>query len=172
MSAQPGADTTAAIARRPASWRHEWTNWLIVAAIGVHIVEEYALNFNGWARAIGVPLTAEDFHLANAGVTLYAVGCAAIGWRLPSVALSSAALVALNAAGFHLGASIVTGSYSPGTATALALFLPAAAGVYAGAWRDGVLTRGAIAVSLVIGLGWHVFLGGVFYVKYFSPLYP
>lgn len=152
--------------------RYEWTTWLIVAAIAVHVVEEYTLNFNGWARTLGIPLTAEDFHLANAGVTLYAVACAAIGWRAPAVALSGAALVGLNAVGFHLGASILTGRYSPGTATALVLFLPAAAAAYRGAWRDGVLSRAVIGRSLLIGAAWHLFLGGVFYLKYFAPLYP
>lgn len=151
--------------------RYAWTLWLVVGAIGVHIIEEFALDFVGWARTLRVPLTSEDFHLANAGVTLYAMASAAIGWRAPAIALSTAALVALNAVGFHLGSSILSGSYSPGTATALALFLPSAGAAYAGAWRDGLLTRRVAVVSVLAGLAWHGFLGGVFYIKYFAPLY-
>src|SRR3954468_8816723 len=90
---------------------HAWLLWMVVAAIGVHIIEEYALNFNGWAHRLGFPVTSEDFHLANAGVTLYAIGCAFAGWRAPAITLSSASLVVLNAVGFHLGASLITGSY-------------------------------------------------------------
>lgn len=151
--------------------RYEWTTWLIVAAIGVHFIEEYALSFIGWAHTLGVPLTSEDFHLVNACVTLYAIGGAAIGWRAPWLPLSSAALVALNAVGFHLGASILTASYSPGTVTAIVLFLPAAAASYVGARRDGVLTGPVVAISAGVGLAWHALLGGLFYVKYFAPLY-
>lgn len=155
----------------PSGTRFEWTLWLVVAAIGAHVTEEYALGFTGWAHTLGVPLTSEDFHLANACVTLYAVGCAAVGWRAPWLALSSAALVALNAVLVHLGASLLTASYSPGTTTAIVLFVPAAAAAYAGARRDRVLTGATVAVSMGLGLGWHALLGGVFYVKYFAPLY-
>lgn len=151
--------------------RYGWTPWLVVGAIGAHIIEEYALNFVGWAHTLGVPLTPEDFHLANAGVTLYAMACAAIGWRAPALALSGPALVALNAVGFHLGASVISGSYSPGTLSALALFVPSAGAAYAGAWRDGVLSTRAAVLSIAAGLAWHAFLGGVFYIRYFAPLY-
>lgn len=149
-----------------------WVLWAIVAAIGVHIIEEYALNFTGWSRrALSVPLSWEDFHLVNAGVTLFAVACAVVAWRVPALSLSSAALVLLNAAGFHGGASLLVG-YSPGTWTALLLFLPLGAYAYVAASRDGVLTTRAILLSASGGAAWHLFLAGVFYLKYFAPLYP
>lgn len=107
----------------------------------------------------------------NAGVSLYAVACAVVAWRAPALSLSSAALVILNAAGFHLGSSILVGAYSPGTMTALVLFIPSGLLAYIGAARDGMLTRRVVILSVALGLLWHVFLGGVFYVKYFAPLY-
>jgi hypothetical protein len=144
-----------------------WVLWAIVAAIGVHIVEEYALDFTGWAgHALAVPITWQDFHLVNAGVTLHAVGCAAVGWRVPAFALSAASLVALNAVLFHAGMSILSGSYSPGTVTALVLFLPLGVAAYIAAARDGVLTRRALLLSITLGLLWHAFLGVVFSLKY------
>jgi hypothetical protein len=149
-----------------------WVLWAIVAAIGVHVIEEYALNFTGWsAHALAVPLTWEDFHLVNAGVTVYAGACAIIAWRVPALSLSSAALVVLNAAGFHGGSSILVG-YSPGTSTALILFLPLGIYAYLAAYRDGVLTWRVFLLSAAAGVLWHAFLGGVFYIKYFAPLYP
>jgi hypothetical protein len=151
----------------------EWTLWLIVAVIGVHVVEEHALNFTGWAaRALHAPVTAEDFHLTNAGIILYCVACAVIGWRAPAIALSGAAIVLLNAIGFHGATSILVRAYSPGTATALLLFVPAGIAAYRAAARDGVLTHRAIVLSFGIALLWHAFLGTVFAIKYFSPLYP
>jgi hypothetical protein len=150
----------------------EWTLWLIVAVVGVHIIEEHALNFNGWAaQALHAPVTAQDFHLTNAGVILYCVACAAIGWRAPAIALSSAGLVLMNAVGFHLAASIFVRAYSPGTATSLLLFVPAGIAAYSAADHDGVLDRRVLMLSFTIALLWHAFLGAVFAIKYFWPLY-
>jgi len=150
-----------------------WTLWLTVAAVGVHIIEEHALNFNGWAlRALHAPISAEDFHLTNAGVILYAIACAVIGWRAPAIALSSAALVFVNALGFHLLSSLVVGAYSPGTATAVVLFVPAAIAAYRAAARDGVLSSRVIWISLAIAVMWHALMATVYAIKYFAPLYP
>lgn len=147
--------------------------WAIVAAIGIHVVEEYAVNFIGWShRSMRVPLTWQDFHLVNACVTLYAIAAAIVGWRVPSFALSPAALVVLNATGFHLGASLLTADYSPGTATALLLFVPLGLSAYAAAARDGVLNARVVVLSALGGVFWHGFLGVTFYIKYFRPLYP
>ncbi len=157
------------------SRRHggDWTLWAIVATIAVHITEEYALNFPAWsARALATPVTWEDFHLVNFGVIVYAIACAAVGWRMPALGLSAASLVIVNAIGFHLGFTIATGLYSPGTVSAVVLFVPSGFLAYALAWRAGVLTRRALLWSAAIGVLWHLFLGGVFYVKYFSPIYP
>ena len=154
---------------RPGSW----LLWAIVAAIGVHIIEEYALNFSGWSsRAYGMPVSSEDFHLVNFGVIVYSIACAAIGWRAPALSLSAASLVVLNAVGFHLTFSIAAGLYSPGTASALLLFVPTGIAAYVAAARAGVLTRRALVLSVAAGLAWHAFLGGLFYAKYFAPLYP
>ena len=150
-----------------------WVLWAVVAAVGVHVIEEYALNFIGWAAlALRTPLTWQDFHLVNAGVTVYGIACAAVGWRVPSFSLSTAALVVLNAVGFHGGSSILTGQYSPGTLTALLLFLPVGIGAYVAAYRDGILTTRVLVISVAGGVFWHVFLGTTFAIKYFAPLYP
>ena len=159
--------------RQPDAPTGEWTLWLVVAVIGVHIIEEHALGFNAWAaRALNAPVTPEDFHLTNAGVILYCVACAVIGWRAPAIALSSAALVLLNSLGFHAATSVVVGSYSPGTGTSLLLFVPAGLLAYRAAANDHVLTRRACGVSFSVALLWHVFLGSVYSIKYFWPLYP
>jgi hypothetical protein len=156
----------------PARGSGAWTLWLVVAAVGVHIIEEHALNFNGWAaRALHAPVTAEDFHLTNAGVILYGIACAVIGWRAPAIALSSAALVLVNSIGFHLGASLLLGAYSPGTTTSVLLFVPSGIAAYRAAARDGVLTRRVVVLSFAIAVLWHAFMGTVYAIKYFRPLY-
>jgi hypothetical protein len=140
--------------------------WLVAAAVGVHIIEEYAVNFVGWSHtALHAPVTWQDFHLVNGGVILYCVACAVIGARLPVVSLSSAALVILNAVGFHAGSSLLT-------ATALLLFVPSGAFAYWEARAAGALSGRVLLGSAAIGVLWHAFLGGVFWLRYFAPLYP
>ena len=157
----------------PAAGTGEWTLWLIVGAIGVHIIEEHALNFTGWAaRTLHTPLTSEDFHLTNSGVILYSIACAVVGWRVPAIALSSAALVFLNALGFHLLSSLLLRAYSPGTVTSVALFVPAAVVAYRAAARDGVLTARVVWTSIGIAVTWHAYMAAVYAIKYFAPLYP
>lgn len=146
--------------------------WLVVAAIAVHFIEEYAMNFPGWAlRFFSMPITSEDFHLVNASVSLYAIACAVVGWRLPAFSLTIAGLIGLNGL-FHAGASLVVGGYSPGAVTGLVLFVPVAIATYRAAYRAGVASTRALAISLLAGAGWHAFLGGIFYLKYFRALYP
>lgn len=133
--------------------------------MGVHFIEEYALDFTGWvAASFSMPLNWQDFHLVNASITAYAIGCAAVGWRHPGFSLSLAALVGANGL-FHLGGSLVLG-YSPGAWTGSLLFLPLAALAYVDAMRAGVLSRRALALSAALGLLWHLYLGIVFYIKY------
>ena len=149
-----------------------WPLWLVVAAVSAHIIEEYALNFVGWANsALHAPITWEDFHLVNFGVIVYCIACAVVGRRSPGIALSSAALVILNAIGFHGGSSVITGAYSPGTASALVLFVPSGVAAYAAARRAGLLNTQTWIVSAAIGVLWHAFLAGVFAIKCFAPLY-
>jgi len=146
--------------------------WLVVGAVGAHIIEEYALNFVGWSQqAFNAPISWEDFHVVNAGVIVYCAACAAIGGRMPAVALSSAALVVLNAIGFHAGASLLTQSYSPGTVSAVLLFAPSGVFAYAIARRAGLLTPRVLILSIGLGLLWHAFLAAIFAIKYFAPLY-
>ena len=146
--------------------------WLATAAISVHFIEEYAMNFPGWAlRFFSMPITSEDFHLVNASVSLYAIACAAVGWRVPAFSLTLAGLLGLNGV-FHAGASILVGGYSPGAISGLVLFLPVAVASYRAAFHAGVLSRRTLVISLSAGVGWHVFLGAIFYFRYFHPVYP
>lgn len=166
-------DIRSVAGRQPGAWTGEWTLWLVVAVMGAHFMEEHALNFNGWAaQMLHAPVTPEDFHLTNAGVIMYCVACAVIGWRAPAIALSGAGIGVINALGFHTGTSLFFQAYTPGTATSVLLFLPVGVAVYRAAARDGVLTRRVWMLSLGIALLWHAFMGAVFAIKYFRPLYP
>lgn len=133
--------------------KHQHTLWVVVMVTALHILEEYGMNFKGWAdAALGVKILWEEFHMVNGAVLLFMIGGAMIGWRRPEVSLMSPALIGFNGLFFHFGLSLVTGLYSPGTVTGLVLFVPAAAWAYYGARRDGVLTGKVLAVSVAGGI--------------------
>jgi hypothetical protein len=140
-----------ATAVRPSGHQHRL--WYVVMAMGLHCLEEYGLDLNRWLHlAFHIESNWLDFNQINFGYTAYMVGAAAIGWRAPVLALASPALVVANALLFHGGSSLVSGHYSPGTLSALLLFLPAAVACYAGAYRDGILDRKTLLGSIGLGL--------------------
>ncbi len=63
-----------------------------------------------------------------------------IGWRLPEVSLTFPALALVNATFFHIGPTLVQRRFSPGTITAVLLFLPVGIWLYYAAYLDGALT--------------------------------
>lgn len=129
--------------------RYEFTLWVVVMVLGLHFLEEFALDLRRWLEMVlYVQVTWEQAHLINAIVVLMAVSGAAIGWRLPALSLVMPAVLIVNAFGFHLGFSLIWGSYSPGTLSALVLFVPAGVWAFVGAHRDGVLTRRAVFVAI------------------------
>lgn len=135
------------------TWAYQHRLWFVVMAMGLHCLEEYALDLNRWLSiALHVQSNWLDFNQINFAYTGYMLGAAVIGWRVPIVALASASLVICNALFLHAGTSLVTHHYSPGTASALLLFLPAAISCYRGALRDGVLDAKTLWGSLALGL--------------------
>jgi hypothetical protein len=132
--------------------RREDTLWVVVIVIALHVVEEYVLDFRGWIDvALGLRIGWELFFLVNAAYVVFAIAGAMLGWRLPEVSLMMPALIGLNGLLFHVGLTLVQRRFSPGTITSALLFIPVAVWTYVSAYRDGVLTRRALIVSLAGG---------------------
>jgi hypothetical protein len=133
---------------------HEHVLWIALAAYGLHILEEYELNWRDWARSIlHLPVEWGSFYIVNALVVVLGACCAEVGWREPWFALGLPALMLINATFFHVLPTLTTRVYSPGLATAVGLFYPVGAWAYFGAWSDGVLTAQAAILSAVFGAG-------------------
>lgn len=148
--------------------RYEFTLWAILVVLGLHFMEEYALDFRVWFQSVlGVPVTWEEYHIVNVAVVLLAVGCAAVGWKLPELSLVMPAVLIVNAL-FHVGASLIW-RYSPGAATSALLFVPTAIWTFVGASRDGVLTRRAIGCAAAGAIFLHVYMLGFHLVGPPSP---
>lgn len=131
---------------------YEYVLWIATAAYGLHILEEYELNWRGWARGVlGLPVEWDTFYVVNALVLVFGSLCAAVGWRRPEFALLFPAVMLVNATVFHVAPVLRTGIFSPGVITAVILFYPIAGWCYWGAWSDGVLGAWEAASSLILG---------------------
>lgn len=126
--------------------------WLATACYGVHILEEYQLNWRDWARtALGLPVEWSDFYVVNALVIVLGVVAANLAaW--PAIALAFPAVMLINATFFHVLPFVrLGGRFSPGLITALVLFFPVGVACYWRAAADGTLSAGTLIISLVLG---------------------
>lgn len=132
--------------------------WLVVAALGLHLLEEFALDVNSWiARVVPIQPLASEFYAVNGAYVIFGVASAAIGWRMPAVALMTPSLCIVNALFMHILGTVVTGDYSPGLLTSVVLFLPVSLWAFWMAHRDGVLTWRVIVVAAVGGTLLHLY---------------
>jgi hypothetical protein len=130
----------------------EYVLWVATAAYGLHILEEYELNWRGWARTVlKLPVDWNAFYVVNALVMVLGVCCAMVGWRRPEFALAFPAVMVVNATIFHVLPVLLTRIYSPGVVTAVLLFYPVAGWAYYGAWLDQALDGWVAASSAVLG---------------------
>jgi hypothetical protein len=135
---------------------HEWVLWILVTASAMHVVEEHALGWQGWATGyIGPKIEAiptwTDFWATNGLLIVFGVSAAAVGWRAPGFALAFPAVLLIDAVLFHIVPSVRASRPNPGLITAVVLYLPIGIWSYAAASGDGVLSFGAFLLSLLIG---------------------
>ena len=134
----------------------DWILWVLVAATGIHVVEEHALGWQGWAATVigprlGVVFTWTDFWATNGALVVLGVSCAATGWRAPAFALGLPALALINALGFHVAPSVIAKRPNPGLFTALLLYLPLGTWCYIAAGEDHRLSVLTVIGSMLIG---------------------
>jgi hypothetical protein len=131
---------------------HDFLLWVCTAAYSMHIVEEFTLDWRDWARdVLRLRVDWPHFFVVNAAVIVLGVCFAQVGWRLPEMSLMYPAIMIINAIFFHILPTLTQRRFSPGTLTAVTLFLPVGLWTYFGAYADGILSGTTIAVSLVGG---------------------
>ncbi len=127
--------------------------WLATAAYGIHVLEEFVLDWRDWARAvIRLPVEWADFYVVNSLVIVLGVAAANLADTMPGVALAFAALMLINAVFFHIVPVFVTrGRFSPGLITAVLLFLPIGIATFRSAGSAGLLTGETFLSAFAIG---------------------
>jgi hypothetical protein len=129
---------------------------VLTLASALHVVEEHALGWQGWAARLfgarfGLRPTWADFWATNAALIVFGVAAAAVGWRAPGFALAFPALCIINALFFHLLPSLSARRPNPGMFTAICLYLPIGIWVYLAAGDDHVLSVPTVLASALIG---------------------
>ncbi len=132
---------------------HSYILWIATVAYALHVMEEYAFDWKGWAtHVLKLPVDWVHFAIVNGIVIVLGVSCSSVGWALPAYALCLPALMLINATFFHVLPFLVTkGRFSPGLGTAVVLFYPIAIWAYYGAYLDGVLSATTLILSLILG---------------------
>lgn len=150
-----------------------WVLWLVVAASAAHVVEEYLWpggfldamrrTAPAFAFAVNVPVAIVINALFLAGVVVAAI----VGPQAPVLALSAAALVAVNGWA-HVAGTVRGKRYAPGTVTGLLLYQPLAVLAYLEYARGGLLTAQVLAVSLALGAAYHLVPLGYFGTRWLA----
>lgn len=135
---------------------HQWVLWVLVAASALHVVEEHALGWQGWAseefgKRFGVRPTWADFWATNAALIVFGVACAMVGWKAVGFSLALPALVLINAVGFHILPSLKAGAPNPGVFSAVILYVPIGIWAYVAAAADDRLSFGGFLLSVLVG---------------------
>jgi hypothetical protein len=130
--------------------------WLLPIAHLVHAVEEYWFGFPAWLnRLMGTRLTNERFIELNGFFLLAILLAVAIGMTVRPLRLVLAAVAAalvLNGI-IHVGATVITGSYSPGAGTGLLLSIPVGLAVLGRLRRE--LARWELGAGVIAGVALH-----------------
>ena len=137
---------------------HQWVLWVLLAASALHVVEERALGWQGWAakalgERFGVSPTWADFWATNAALIIFGIAAASVGWKAPAFSLALPALCLINAIGFHIVPSLREKRPNPGVFTASALYVPIGIWAYVAASADDRLSAATLLGSLLFGAG-------------------
>jgi Protein of unknown function with HXXEE motif len=130
----------------------ETLSWLGMAAYAAHILEEYTLDWRGWARAVlGLPAEWNDFYVTNFVVVALGIAQAMLARSLPLAVLSYAGLELINGTLMHIIPFIRTrGRFSPGLITGTFFFVPLGITTYWTALSSGLAGFGTALLGLLI----------------------
>ncbi len=131
---------------------YQYLLWIALFCYALHIVEEFTLNWKGWAiEVIKLPVDWNNFYVVNAAVIALGISCAEVGWQFPIFALIYPALMIINAILFHIIPTIHTRIYSPGIVTAILLFLPVGTLCFYFPYHLNIINAYDILIAFILG---------------------
>jgi len=106
-------------------WRADVLAWLAVAAYALHIMEERILDWHSsMKKSLKLSMDVDSYHVIGRVFLVLGAIAAFIFGSLPDAARAFAVFLLINAVIFHIWPMIRTQTFSPGSWTAIFLFLP------------------------------------------------
>ena len=106
-------------------WRADVLAWLAVAAYALHIMEERILDWHSsMKKSLKLSMDVDSYHVIGRVFLVLGAIAAFIFGSLPELARAFAVFLLINAVIFHIWPMIRTQQFSPGSWTAIFLFLP------------------------------------------------
>jgi len=146
----------------------DWVFWAMVGAAVVHVGEEYFFGFidfsrdMGWRFTAGMDLVA--FIVVDALFILLCVAGALMGMDQPFFSLSIAALFLINTV-MHLVPMAMVRRYSPGSVSALFLYVPLAIYAFYVVDEAGKLTALTVLGAFLLSFLWLAFPIGASFIR-------
>ena len=108
-------------------WRADVLAWLAVAAYALHIMEERILDWHSsMKKSMKIAMDVDAYRvIARVFLVLGAIAAVLVG-QVPELARGFVVFLVINLIVFHLWPMISSQRFSPGTLTAVFLFLPIA----------------------------------------------
>jgi len=123
--------------------------WVLTVAYSAHILEEYILDWQGWAeKTSNIKMKWSEFFVANFAVIVLGISCSSVGYTCPLFSYMFVGLAAVNAIFAHIGTTVIKRKFSPGLLTSVFLFIPICVWAYAIAAQRGILTASFMAITL------------------------
>jgi uncharacterized protein with HXXEE motif len=106
-------------------WRADVLAWLAVAAYALHIMEERILDWHSsMKKSLKLSMDVDSYHVIGRVFLVFGAIAAFIFGSLPELARAFAVFLLINTIVFHIWPMIRTQTFSPGSWTAIFLFLP------------------------------------------------
>ena len=106
-------------------WRADVLAWLAVAAYALHIMEERILDWHSsMKKSLKLSMDVDSYHVIGRVFLVLGAIAAFIFGSLPDAARAFAVFLLINTVIFHIWPMIRTQTFSPGSWTAIFLFLP------------------------------------------------
>ena len=106
-------------------WRADVLAWLAVAAYALHIMEERILDWHSsMKKSLKLSMDVDSYHVIGRVFLVFGAIAAFIFGSLPALARAFAVFLLINTIVFHIWPMIRTQTFSPGSWTAIFLFLP------------------------------------------------
>jgi len=106
-------------------WRADVLAWLAVAAYALHIMEERILDWHSsMKKSLKLSMDVDSYHVIGRVFLVLGAIAAFIFGSLPDAARAFAVFLLINTIVFHIWPMARTQTFSPGSWTAIFLFLP------------------------------------------------